>query len=181
MGGVGFYTQSDNKQGTAMIPRLLTPRETEGALTSVRHLNSNRQKAESRYHTLINADSTGVYTCDAIGVITYYNNRAAELWGRQPAVGDTDERFCGAHLLYRVDGSFMPHEKCPMSDVLAGRVSGVYDAEVQVERPDGSRIVVIVNIAPLIDDKGAIVGAVNSFFERALRERVNGSRDASFP
>jgi PAS domain-containing protein len=34
------------------------------------------------------------------GVVIWYNRRAAELWGRKPA-GDTDERFCGAHTLYR--------------------------------------------------------------------------------
>lgn len=163
-----------------MIPPELTARETAGALSSVRRLKVQREQAESRYQTLINSDSTGVYTCDALGVITYYNSQAAELWGRKPAIGDTDERFCGAHMWYRVDGSFMPHEQCPMSDVLAGKVSGIYDAEVQVERPDGSRVVVIVNIAPLIDDKGAIVGAVNSFFDRAFREHGNGSREASF-
>ena len=50
-----------------------------------------------------------------------------------------------------------------MADVLAGRVPGIYDAEVQIQRPDGSRVVVMVNVAPLIDDDSAIVGAVNSF------------------
>jgi hypothetical protein len=33
------------------------------------------------------------------GVITWFNSRAAELWGRVPVVGDTDERFCGAYKL----------------------------------------------------------------------------------
>jgi hypothetical protein len=28
------------------------------------------------------------------GVIAWFNSRAAELWGRVPAVDDTDERFC---------------------------------------------------------------------------------------
>lgn len=137
------------------------------------------QFAKSRYQVLADCDSTGVYSCDATGTITYYNNRAAELWGRKPALGDTDERFCGSHLLYKVDGSFMPHDQCPMADVLAGRVSGIFDAEVQVERPDGSRVIVIVNIAPLIDDAGVIVGAVNSFCEKPLRNRLNGEQVSS--
>ena len=42
----------------------------------------------------------------------------------------------------------------PMADVLTGRMSGVHDAEaMQIQRPDGSRVVVIVNIAPIDDDK----------------------------
>ena len=36
-----------------------------------------------------------------------------------------------------------------MADVLCGKIPGVHDAEVQIERPDGSRIIVIVNIGPL--------------------------------
>jgi len=128
-------------------------------------------RGDERYQALLDSDSTGVYTCDAAGVITYFNKQATELWGRTPALGDTDERFCGSHMMYRVDGSYLPHDQCPMADVLAGKVPGVFDGEVHVQRPDGSRVVVIVNIAPLVDDDGNIVGAVNSFRENPLRKR----------
>lgn len=40
-----------------------------------------------------------------------------------------------------------------MGDVLSGKVAGIHDAEVHIERPDGSRVIVIVNIAPLTDDR----------------------------
>src|SRR5271163_2803007 len=33
------------------------------------------------------------------GVIAWFNSGAAELWGRIPVLGDTDERFCGAYKL----------------------------------------------------------------------------------
>ena len=114
----------------------------------------------------------GMYSCNAAGVIQYYNNRAAELWGRRPALGDTDERFCGSFMLFRSDGRFMPHEQCPMAEVLSGKVSGIYNAEVHIKRENGSRVIVIVNIAPLIDDDGNIAGAVNSFYEAPDRTRT---------
>ena len=134
--------------------------------------NQQEPQGDARYQALLDSDSTGVYTCDAAGVITYFNKQATELWSRTPALGDTDEQFCGSHMMYRVDGSYMPHDQCPMADVLAGKVPGVFDGEVHVQRPDGSRIVVIVNIAPLVDDDGNIVGAVNSFRENPLRKRA---------
>lgn len=153
-------TQTDEMADSASAPRLELPVE---------------QPAKSRYQALADSDTTGVYSCDATGMITYFNKRAVDLWGRRPALGDTDERFNGAHMLYRVDGSFLPHHECPMAEVLAGKVSGVYDAEVQIERPDGSRVVVILNIAPLIDDDGVIVGAVNSFHEKPLEKRLDAT------
>jgi len=127
---------------------------------------------EERYRTLFDLAPVAVYSCDASGVIRDYNNRAAELWGRKPERGDTDERFCGSFKLYRPDGSFMPHEQCPMGDVLTGKISGTHDAEVHIERPDGSRIVVIVNIAPLRDERGEITGAINCFYDVTQRKRA---------
>ena len=141
---------------------------------------------EERYRTLFDLAPVAVYSCDVSGVIREYNNRAAELWGRKPQLGDTDERFCGSFKLYRPDGSFMPHEQCPMGDVLTGKVPGTHDAEVHIERPDGSRIIVIVNIARVTDGRGEITGAINCFYdvterkraEAALRESVTERRRA---
>lgn len=58
-----------------------------------------------------------------------------------------------------------------MGDVLTGKVPGTHDAEVHIEQPDGSRIVVIVNIAPLKDDRGEITGAINCFYDVTERKR----------
>jgi PAS domain-containing protein len=132
--------------------------------------NQAGQQGEARDRTQVELDPVGVYSCDALGVITYCSDRAVQLWGRRPEIGDTAKLFCGAHKLYRTDGSYMPHDQCPMADVLSGKVAAVHDTEVHIERPDGSRVVAIVNIAPLIDDRGQIVGAINSFYEVADRD-----------
>ena len=75
------------------------------------------------------------------GVIVWFNSRAADLWGRVPVIGDTDERFCGAHTLYRPDGTYMAHCDTPVALALATGAS-VHDEEVVIARPDGSRMTV---------------------------------------
>ena len=93
-------------------------------------LNLDLRESEERYRTLFDLVPVAVYTIDSAGVIQTFNRRAAELWGREPAFGDTDERFCGSYKLFRPDGTFMPHAQCPMAEVVTGKLSEVRDAEV---------------------------------------------------
>jgi PAS domain S-box-containing protein len=110
------------------------------------------------------------------GVIVWFNSRAAELWGRTPVIGDTDERFCGAHTLYHADGTYMAHCDTPVALALTTGVS-VHEEEVVIARPDGSRVMVSVHIDPIRDKDGTIVGAVNFFHDitdQKQAERATG-------
>lgn len=141
------------------------------SVTLEREQTEALRASEERYRTLFDLGPVAVYSCDAAGVIQQFNRRAAELWGREPAPGDTDERFCGSFKLFRPDGSFMPHAQCPMAEVVSGKVAHVRDAEVLIERPDGSRITVVVNIRPLKSAQGEVAGAINCFFDITERKR----------
>ncbi|HEY1861318.1 MAG TPA: PAS domain S-box protein, partial [Gemmataceae bacterium] len=125
-----------------------------------------------RYRALFELGPVAVYSCDASGVIQEYNRRAAELWGRAPAPGDTDKRFCGSFKLCRPDGSLLAHEQCPMAEVLCGKIPAAHDAEVLIERPDGSRITAIVNIRALRNGRGEITGAINCFYDITQRKKA---------
>jgi PAS domain S-box-containing protein len=118
-----------------------------------------------------------VYICEApSGVITYHNRRAAELWGRAPAMGDTDERFCGSFRLFRTDGTPLSYAEAPMAQVLNG-ADPIRNQEVAIERRDGSRIILRVNIDPLYDINGRLCGAINVFEDVTdLRQAEQASR-----
>jgi PAS domain S-box-containing protein len=111
-----------------------------------------------------------IYVCDREGLVLRFNRRAAELWGRSPKLCDPDERFCGSYRMFRPDGSFLPHDQCPMADVLRTGVS-VREQEVHIERPDGSRGIAVVDIEAVKDSGGNIVGAVNCFQDITERKR----------
>lgn len=134
------------------------------------------QASEERYRILFESGPVAVYSCDASGIIQNFNGRAVELWGREPRVGDTSERFCGSVKMFRPDGSHLPHKKCPMAELLSGKIPTVQDAEVLVEQPDGSRLTCIVNIRPLKNERGEITGAINCFYDITERRRIEATQ-----
>ena len=174
--------------GDALLRENLRTREYEHAALELQETGKAKESAhqkllqtasvlresEERYRTLFDLGPIALYSCDASGVIRDYNHVAAELWGREPKPGDTDERWCGSFKMLRPDGVVMPHGQCPMAQVISGEVSEVRDGEVQIERPDGSRVTVLVNIRPLKKESGEITGAINCFVD--ITERKQGEQ-----
>jgi two-component sensor histidine kinase/PAS domain-containing protein len=111
-----------------------------------------------------------VYVCDADGLIIHYNNHAAELWGRSPKLNDPTDRFCGSYRMYHLDGGPIAHPDCPMGEVLRSGIS-IHNREIVVERSDGSRGVVLVNIVAIKNSSGTVLGAVNCFQDVTERKR----------
>src|SRR6202034_2767246 len=104
-------------------------------ITDRKRAEKAQYESEIRYRALFDLSPVALYTCDATGVLQEFNSLAAKLWGRVPAPGDTDERFCGSFKLYRPDGTFMPHDQTPVAQVLWGIIPGARDAEAIIERP----------------------------------------------
>ena len=107
-----------------------------------------------------------VYTTDADGWLTYYNDAAADLWGYRPELGKT--RWCGCWRIYTPDGAPLPLDQCPMAVAIKeGRpVRGV---QAVLERPDGTRIPFTPYPTPLRDVSGTLVAASNVLLKITLR------------
>jgi PAS domain S-box-containing protein len=145
---------------------------TNTDVTAQREAEQALRVSEARYRRLIAVLPVAMYACDGEGRITFYNEQAAELWGRAPKIGDEDEKFCGAFRLFLPDGAPLPHDCNPMAEAI-GWGTGYRNQEVVIERPDGTRRHVLVNIDPIKNDSGAIVGAINVFTDVTEHKRAD--------
>src|SRR5439155_10405729 len=126
----------------------------------------NRAAGEARFEELLEALPAAIYTTDAAGRITFFNQAVVELSGRTPRLG-IDE-WCVTWRLYWPDGRPLPHDECPMAMALKeGReVRGV---EAIAERPDGTRVRFMPYPTPLRDPSGRLVGAINLLMDMTER------------
>jgi PAS domain S-box-containing protein len=109
-----------------------------------------------------------VYTTDAEGRLTFYNQAAVDFWGCRPEIGTA--RWCGSWRLYWPDGRPMAHEDCPMAIALRER-RPVRGTEAIAERPDGTRVPFVPYPTPLTDASGRLTGAINLLVDVSDRDR----------
>lgn len=138
------------------------------AIDTLRSQATLRER-ERRFRELLDALPTAVYTTDAAGRITYYNDAAAGLWGRRPKLGSSE--WCGSWKLFWADGTPLPHDQCPMAIALK-EDRAVRGMEAAAERPDGTRVPFIPYPTPIHDETGKLVGAVNMLVDITERKRT---------
>jgi PAS domain S-box-containing protein len=118
---------------------------------------------------LLEALPVAVYTTDAEGRITFFNQAAADLWGHRPELGS--DRWCGSWRLFWPDGRPMSHDQCPMALTLKeGR--HVRGMEAIAERPDGARVNFLPYPTPLRDASGRLIGAINLLLDITERHQA---------
>src|SRR5919108_941503 len=120
--------------------------------------HTNEQNREHFYRELLDALPAAIYTTDAAGRITFYNQAAVELAGRRPELGR--DQWCVSWRLFWPDGRPMAHDECPMAIALK-EDRAIRGREIIAERLDGTRVPILPYPTPLHDASGTLVGAVN--------------------
>jgi PAS domain S-box-containing protein len=141
-----------------------------------KRLEEARRRSEAEFRGLLERLPAGAYICNAEGLITYYNQRAVDIWGRAPRLNDGEDRFCDSFKLYTPDGTLLRHDQCWMA--LALKEAGDYnEREILIERPDGTRISAMAHANPIRDASGALIGTVNFLVDISDRKRAEKERE----
>src|SRR5688572_25091013 len=128
------------------------------------------------FRRLLDALPAAAYTCDRNGLITYFNKRAAELWGRVPRLNDSTQRYGGAPRIFSNDGTELSHESSWMARAI--RENREFGGQVIViGRDDGSRVAVLAHASALRDDAGNVTGGVNVLVDIDERKRTQDIQD----
>lgn len=137
---------------------------------------TNSTGDDAQFRRLLDVLPFAAYTCDTTGLITYYNEHAAALWGRAPKLNDPIDRFCGSFKLFAPDGSPIAHDRCWMALALdTGKECN--GQEIVIERPNGDRATALAHANPIFDPSGRITGAVNVLVD--ITDRMQGEHAQS--
>jgi PAS domain S-box-containing protein len=138
-------------------------------VTEAKLADERVHEGEKRFREILEALPAAIYTTDAQGKITFYNQAAVDLAGRTPELGS--DAWCVSWRLYSPDGAPLPHDQCPMAIALKEKRAN-RGAEAIAERPDGSRVRFQPYPTPLFDRQGRLTGAVNMLVDITDRHRA---------
>ncbi|WP_159719055.1 PAS domain S-box protein, partial [Geminicoccus flavidas] len=152
------------KDGELICTRCFTYDVTEAVEAEER-----AREGELKFRALVDDLPAAIYTTDADGKITYYNDAAATLAGRRPRIGQ--DQWCITWRLFHPDGQPMTHDECPMAIALKEQ-RPVRGQEAIAERPDGSRVRFVPYPTPLFDGSGKLSGAINMLVDITDLRRI---------
>jgi len=140
-----------------------------------RQMKPNGEFCDRRWNfrDLLDALPAAIYTTDAVGRITFFNQAAVEFSGRKPEIGS--DHWCVTWRLYWPDGRRMAHDECPMARALK-EDRPIRGGEAIAERPDGTRVPFRAYPTPLHDASGHLVGAVNMLVDITAAKEIEEAR-----
>ena len=152
-----------SEDGKLVRTRCFTRDITAQKLAQERMLES-----ETRLRELIRTLPLAVYTTDAEGRITMFNQAAVELGGSTPQIGT--DLWYAFWQFYQPDGTPLPYDQYPMAIALReGRT--VEGRELRAIRPDGKQLLLIPHPTALRDSAGKVIGAVNVIVDVTERQK----------
>jgi PAS domain S-box-containing protein len=117
-----------------------------------------------------------IYTTDADGHVTFWNQACIAFAGREPELGT--DRWCVTWRLLTTSDEPLPHERCPMATAIK-EARAIRGQVAIATRPDGSRKAFTPYPTPLFDKHGKVTGAVNMLVDISARHSAELADQAS--
>ncbi|UOE50939.1 PAS domain-containing protein [Mucilaginibacter sp. SMC90] len=131
----------------------------------------NLEANEQRLQSILDTMAEGVVIVNASGQPTYANTMAQQIMGiSEEQFHDRTYNDTKWHN-ERIDGTPLPREEHPMYVVMRTGLA-VFDQEIGIVWPDGEKIFISVNAAPLTGLEGQINGGIISFTDVTARRKL---------
>ncbi len=128
---------------------------------------------------IVETSPTGIVAVDADGGVAFANERAAEIFGRTRAeiTALSDDDSCWDARTE--GGELISADELPFDRVVdAG--TDIFDHEMNVRRPDGSRVWLSINGSPLETEDGEVTSAVFAIEDITDRKRLESELETTF-
>lgn len=117
----------------------------------------------------------GITLMNKEGEITFANTRAEQILGIEKDPSGGDAYLVPKRNIIDLDGNPFPIENLPFN-VAVCTCKPVKDVRYALEWPDGRKVVLSVNCAPLFDDGGDVAGVVSTIED--ISEKVRAEKEA---
>lgn len=147
-------------------------------ITEQKRKDEQLREREELLSRILDTVEDGIYIVDQNGKMTFANRATERITGTThqelEQLSYNEKRWQATTL----DGKPFPEDEQPYIRILRTG-QPVYDVEQCIARPDGSRVIISINAAPLHDAEGKVIGEVASmtdvtarkYAEQQLRER----------
>lgn len=127
--------------------------------------------SEKKYQHLIENLPIAIYTSDAEGYITLYNQAATRIWGDIPVLNK--EKWCGSRKLYQSNGiTSLPLENFSAECFL--KAANKKEGEIIIEKETGERMHIQLHRIPSCNEDGKMSGAINMLVD--ITEQKNAQK-----
>lgn len=120
-------------------------------------------------HQLLEKLPVSIYTVDANGGLSFYNQAAADLWGRNPVLGQ--EFWCGAWKVLQADGRTVTPENSPMA-IAVKEQRTFLEEEMVIQRSDKSIREVMSFSSPICNECNVTIGGVNMLVDISMLKKM---------
>ncbi len=128
---------------------------------------TERNNADIDFNEIVFNLPVSMYTCDKYGVITFYNEATATLWGSRPEVGK--DQWYGSWKIYDVNGLPLSLDKYPIA-VSLKEAREINEKEIVIEKQDGTRLNILAHHKPLFNSNKEVCGAINILIDISYKK-----------